>query len=145
MHWLLRHSRRASLGAALLALAGLIVVPGHAAPSGSVNLTGEWTGYWESETTGHTGPMRARFDRVDACHYDVLFCGRFCKVLPFLYATQLNVTGHGGGCVYLGGSHRLGPLFGTFRYSAWGSHTRFVASYSADNDRGRFVLTRKCD
>jgi hypothetical protein len=86
--------------------------------------------------------MRARFQKVDACHYDVVFCGRFCKIIPFRYRTTLNVVGHSHGCVYLRGSHELGPLFGTFSYNASASNTRFVSAYRAAEDHGKFVLTR---
>lgn len=109
------------------------------------DLSGEWSGYWVSHDTGHTGPIRARFERTDACHYRVVFCGRFCKVLPFRYATTLNITGYGPGYVCLGGSQRLGPLFGTFSYNASATSTRFVSNYQADDDSGKFVMSRCCD
>lgn len=106
------------------------------------DLSGEWSGYWESDVNGHTGPIRARFERLDACHYRVVFCGRFWMVCPFRYTTTLRITGYGPGVVCLGGSHRLGPVFGTFSYNARATHTHFVSRYCAQEDHGRFVMTR---
>jgi hypothetical protein len=108
------------------------------------DLTGEWSGYWESDVNGHTGPIRARVERLDACHYRVVFCGRFWRVCPFRYTTTLRITGYGPGYVCLGGSHRLGPVFGTFSYNARATQTHFVSRYCAEDDHGTFVMTRCC-
>lgn len=121
--------------------------PAAAPPAQTVcvpDLTGEWSGYWESDVNGHTGPIRARFERLDACHYRVVFCGRFWMVCPFRYTTTLRITGYGPGYVCLGGSHRLGPIFGTFSFNARATQTQFVSRYCAEDDHGKFVMTRCC-
>lgn len=137
-------------GLALLLLLGLspALTGGDAPPNAPVyvpDLTGEWAGYWESDSNGHTGPIRARFERLNGCRYRVTFCGRFCVLLPFRYVTELQVTGWSHGCVCLSGSHHLGPIFGTFSYNARATHTRFVSRFSAADDHGKFVMTRCCD
>ncbi len=109
------------------------------------DLSGRWSGYWESDETGHTGPIKARIERIDCCHYRVVYCGRFWKVLPFRYVSELNVTGYGNGSVCLSGSERLGPLMGTFSYNAWASSSKIVLCYRSRKDQGRFVMTRRCD
>ncbi|MBX3441923.1 MAG: hypothetical protein KF774_05910 [Planctomyces sp.] len=114
------------------------------APVHVPDLTGTWTGQWKSRTSGHKGPMRAKFCRLDACRYEVTFCGRFCVLVPFRYTTVLTVTGCSDGCVALRGSERLGPLFGTFSMNARASGTQFVSNYCSEKDRGQFTMTRCC-
>lgn len=112
------------------------------APVHVPNLCGEWCGSWLSYCTGHKGPIRATFCRLDNCRYEVRFRGRFCKLIPFCYSATLRVTGYKDGRVYLAGSKPL-PLFGTFTFSAWATDRQFVAGYSAEDDRGQFVMTRQ--
>jgi hypothetical protein len=44
-------------------------------PAGPV-LCGMWSGYWQSCTTGHRGPLHASFTPTDGSHYRVVFTGR---------------------------------------------------------------------
>jgi hypothetical protein len=106
------------------------------------DLSGEWTGHWESAKNGHRGPLRATFTRVGPDCYSVRFAGRFAKVIPFRYATPMAVVGGGDGVALLSASKSLGPLLGTFAMSATATATNFDADFSAKNDRGKFVLTR---
>ena len=106
------------------------------------SLRGSWGGSWISCTTNHKGPMSATFCQLDANRYQVHFRGRFFKLIPFQYTAVLNVVGYEGDRVLLSGSHRLGPIMGTFHYSAWASATQFVATYRSKNDSGQFVLSR---
>lgn len=108
-------------------------------------LSGRWSGQWSSSHNGHNGPMHATFERVDSQHYQVHFNGRFWKLIPFKYTAVLTVTGvDAHGRVLLAGSHRLGPVLGTFSYNAWASDTQFVAGYCSEKDHGQFTLTRVC-
>ncbi|HEV3384727.1 MAG TPA: hypothetical protein VG097_07920, partial [Gemmata sp.] len=61
-----------------------------AAPPG---LSGKWSGYWISETNGHTGSLHGNFKQLDAETYRVRFHGRFAKVIPFWYSTKMHVAG----------------------------------------------------
>lgn len=106
------------------------------------NLEGRWSGYWESDETGHTGPLRARVEKIDSFHYRVVFCGRFWKVVPFRYGSELAVTGKGHGVVCLGGSERLGPIMGDFSYNARATNNQIVLCYKSRKDHGRFVMCR---
>jgi hypothetical protein len=106
------------------------------------DLTGKWSGRWESAKNGHTGPLHARFTKLSDEQYRVRFRGRFAVVIPFCYSMKMNVVGVECDRLVLGGSHRLGPVFGTFHYSGTATHTHFDATFSATSDIGKFVLTR---
>ncbi len=55
----------------------------------------------------------------------------------------LEVVGYEGDRVLLAGSHKLGPIMGTFNYSAYATATEFVANYSSKQDRGQFRMSRQ--
>lgn len=103
---------------------------------------GKWSGYWVSDTNGHTGPLHARFRQIDDSTYRATFRGRFAGIVPFWYTTKLHVEGTGDDVVVLGASQRL-PLMGEYRTTATASATNFDANYTSRKDAGRFVLTRK--
>jgi hypothetical protein len=105
-------------------------------------LSGRWSGYWVSDTNGHTGPLHAKFRRVDADTYRVAFRGRFAKVLPFWYTTKLDVVATGDGVVLLAASQRL-PLVGSYSTTATATAADFDAVYSSRKDFGRFILSRR--
>lgn len=133
--------RRAVLAAALF-----LASPAPAAdapPAAAPDLSGEWAGHWESAKNGHRGPLRATFTRVGPDCYSVRFKGRFAVVIPFRYKTPIAVAGGGDGVVLLNASKALGPLLGTFSMSATATATTFDADFTAKNDRGKFVLTRR--
>lgn len=106
------------------------------------DLSGDWTGHWESDKNGHRGPLRATLTRVGPDCYQVRFAGRFAKIIPFRYSTPMTVVGSGDSVVLLSASKTLGPLLGTFSMSA--TATTFDADFTAKNDRGKFILTRVC-
>ena len=109
-----------------------------------VDLSGYWSGHWESCTTGHQGPLQARFCKIDDDSYCVRFSGRFFRVIPFHYSVTLNVTERQPDKVILEGDSRLGALMGTFHYRAEASATAFIADYRSRRDNGRFVLNPCC-
>ncbi|MFM8271569.1 MAG: hypothetical protein ACKODX_04460 [Gemmata sp.] len=104
-------------------------------------LSGKWSGYWASDTNGHTGPLHARFRQIDADTYKVTYRGRFAVVVPFMYTTTMDVVSTGDGVALLNAEKRLGP-FGTFRTTATASDGAFDANFSSRRDSGRFVLRR---
>jgi hypothetical protein len=121
------------------------IAPGMSGPAlfaPSIDLSGDWSGRWSSGSTRHGGPMAAQFEKLDEERYRVHFRGRFLKVVPFRYSVVLRVTGYDGERVLLGGSHTLGPVVGTFRFTAWADCTQFVATYCSKGDSGRFVMSR---
>lgn len=106
------------------------------------DLSGSWTGSWVSQTTGHSGPMRAEFTRCGDSQYRVDFAGRFMKILPFRYSVTLDVVEAHGDCITLAGSSYLGRMFGTFTYQASADACRFTANYCSKKDRGQFQMSR---
>jgi hypothetical protein len=124
----------------LPALALLLLLP---AVSFAADLSGCWSGSWESCSTGHKGPLFAEFVPCGANQYDVHFRGRFFKIMPFHYSVTLTAEEREG-VVYLSGSQYLGRMFGTFTFSAAATDTCFNANYSSCKDHGRFQMSRCC-
>jgi len=110
----------------------------------AVDLTGSWTGRWESCSTSHNGVMKADICRIDPAHYRVAFSGRFFKVVPFRYTVTLRVVEDTPKRTTLAGSHDLGRMFGVFQYTAVADSQCFTANYRSCEDQGRFVLSRDC-
>lgn len=130
------------LFAAALTIA-LAVVSTGASRLEAADLSGCWTGSWQSCTTGHKGPLRAEFTRCGADAYRVTFSGRFFKVIPFTYTVRLDVVAEDADGVVLAGSSYLGRMFGSFSYRATADECRFTANYSSKKDSGVFRLTRQ--
>lgn len=105
------------------------------------NPAGRWRGQWSSQTTGHRGPLHARFRQLDANHYRVVFRGRFFKVIPFRYRIDMQVQGRDSQAIYFAGQKRL-PLSGTFQYQACATANDFVAKFKSPRDRGTFRLRK---
>jgi hypothetical protein len=122
-----------------LALSILLAV---APPAAAVDLTGSWTGSWESTSTGHAGPLRATFRPCGEDRWAVDFSGRFFKLFPFRYSVNLRVVEDAGDRVTLAGTSWLGRLFGTFCYRADATACRFEARYTSKKDSGVFRLER---
>jgi len=122
-----------------LALSILLAV---APPAAAVDLTGSWTGSWESTSTGHAGPLRATFRPCGEDRWAVDFSGRFFKLFPFRYSVNLRVVEDAGDRVTLAGTSWLGRLFGTFCYRADATACRFEARYASKKDSGVFRLER---
>lgn len=131
----LLHSRiRAFSGVFLLFIASATI-------SFGADLSGHWTGYWRSDSTGHRGPLRCTFTKLNDSQYRATFSGRFFKVIPFRYSVVLDAI-DSGDVVTLSGAQPLGRRLGTFYYSAEATDCDFSASYSSCKDSGVFVLCR---
>jgi hypothetical protein len=124
---------------AAMVLASSLVIADSAA---ALDLSGSWSGSWESCTSGHAGPLRAEFIRCSPAQYRVDFAGRFFKILPFRYSVTLDVVEDHKNHVVLAGSSFLGRLFGTFTYRATADGYHFRADYCSKKDAGEFRLTR---
>jgi hypothetical protein len=108
----------------------------------AAELEGRWRhGSWSDANTGHEGALQARFRENDDGNYRVVFTGRFAKMIPFRFATTLNVVGHDGDQVILAGESRL-LGFGRFSYQAVGDGHHFHAQYRSRRWRGEFSLSR---
>jgi len=129
---------RLTIAALLFALAAASTQSAQAA-----DLSGSWKGTWESCVTGHKGPLRANFCRLDDCHYEVTFLGRFFKVMPFRYKMTMRIVSESPGSVTLRGSKDLGRLAGgVYTFAAASDGCRFTANYCSSKDRGTFRLSR---
>ena len=122
-------------------LAAFLTMAGPSSSALAADLTGEWSGSWESCQTGHKGVLKATFCRQDAQHYQVHFRGTFFKLMPFRYTAILNVVEEGD-MVTLSGESYLGRLMGTFTYSATATSTNFTSRYDSCKDNGLFKLSR---
>ena len=132
----MRRSQWALLAGIVLTLAGTA----NTVPAGE--LYGRWRdGVWTDSNTGHEGPLRARFRQRDESHYRVVFTGRFFKVIPFRFATTLNVVDRDGDKVIMAGESRV-MGFGRFTYDAVADEHNFNAQYSSRRWRGEFNLHR---
>jgi hypothetical protein len=125
----------------LAILACGVVFFGMTPSSFGADLSGTWSGTWESGTKNHCGPLRATFCQTDEDHYKVRFSGRFWKVIPFRYSVTLDVVKRDGDKIFLSGSQKL-LFFGTFCYEAEADSCTFTATYTANRDHGVFSLTR---
>src|SRR5688572_12178754 len=88
-----------------------------AGQASAADLSGSWSGRWDSQSTGHTGPLKAEFTRIDDSQYQVDFRGRFLKLVPFRYSVVLTAVDEGD-TVRLSGDNYLGRMFGWFHYDA---------------------------
>jgi hypothetical protein len=107
----------------------------------AADLSGTWSGTWQSGSTRHQGTLQAVFVRVDANCYQVNFSGRFLRFVPFRYSIVMSAV-ESGDVVTLSGSKYLGRLFGTFTFAATATECRFDATYSSCKDHGYFRMTR---
>jgi hypothetical protein len=119
-----------------------ILLLGIAGSVGAGELDGRWPcGKWIDTNTGHEGPLKARFHQIDDCHYRVVFTGKFAKVIPFRFATTLNVVGKDGDKVVMAGETRLMGFY-KFKYDAVADEHQFNAQYSSRRWTGEFNLSR---
>jgi hypothetical protein len=130
--------QRSCIRFAALIFSGLVTFGGASAGE----LEGRWrNGYWTDTNAGHEDVLRGRFRQQSDGNYRVVFTGRFAKVIPFRFATTLNVVGHEGDKIYMAGEPRI-MGFGRFSYSAVADANNFNAQYESRRWRGEFVLWR---
>jgi len=101
--------------------------------------TGRWQGSWSSQSTGHSGPLKAHVRKVDHDTYRALFVGRFAGVIPFAYPAKLDRVS--GTSNQYTSSQRL-PLLGTYRMNATVTSSRIRANFRGGRDSGTFNLSR---
>lgn len=126
----------------LLRIFCITLLLGFAGTVSAGELDGRWPcGSWIDTNSGHQGPLKARFRQTDDCHYRVVFTGKFAKVIPFRFATTLNVVGREGDKVILAGESRLMGFY-KFKYDAVADEHEFNAHYSSGRWTGEFNLSR---
>ncbi len=111
------------------------------------DLSGAWTGAWNSEGTSHQGKLRAiatktRADgKVD--HYTFRYHATWASVLSGQYKTEHIATPTRLGYHTLSGQHDMGAVFGgIYQYGGQASPTDFQATYRSKVDHGSFNLKR---
>ena len=109
--------------------------------SQALDLSGTWSGSWHDYRTGHQGPLRATFIKLETGNYQVNFGGRFAKIIPFRYTVILEAT-EKDGKVQLAGTSDIRRRRGTFYYKAESTDTSFVSSFRSRKDNGEFRLQR---
>jgi hypothetical protein len=107
------------------------------------NLSGTWAGTWNSEISGHEGPLKAKFTVSDENVVSARFTGRFFKILPFKFLVKLNVTSQKDGVTKLSGKQDLGRALGVYHYEVTYKGNEFVAKYHTDKDKGVFQVNKK--
>jgi len=125
-----------------IAIIGVVVFTLLTNQASAGELEGRWrNGSWTDDNTGHEGPLRAKFRLQSDGNYRVVFTGKFAKIVPFRFATTLNVVGRDGDKVIMAGEPRvLG--FGRFSYQAVADENNFNSQYSSKRWSGEFNLTR---
>lgn len=101
-----------------------------------------YRGKWQSQSTGHQGPMRVRVTPRGDGNYDARFSGRFLVIVPFTYKVQLNNQGWTEAGQQLGADRQLGPLLGSYQMSAQLTPGSLNGSFSAAGDTGQITMQR---
>lgn len=101
-----------------------------------------YRGTWQSQSTGHQGPMRVKITERSDGNYDARFSGRFLLVVPFTYKTKLTNQGCSECGQILGANRQLGPLLGSYQMSAVMSASSLSGTFSAAGDTGQISMQR---
>jgi len=107
------------------------------------DLTGNWTGNWESEISGHEGPLKAKFSVSGETKVQARFTGRFFKVVPFRFNVTLDVVSQQDGVTKLQGKQNLGRALGVYHYEVTYNGNEFIANYKTDKDKGVFKVSKQ--
>jgi hypothetical protein len=126
----------------LLIVSALLFVDLSQLSAADYGLGGRWRGTWTSQSTGHHGPLKARFQPQSNGSVRAVFSGRFAVIIPFRYSMNLQPTLAEDGTVWLSGSKKLGPLLGSYDFAAQSDGCTLNAGYSAGKDQGNFYLRR---
>jgi hypothetical protein len=121
-------------------LVGIAFTLGLATSTSAGELDGRWRGKWTDDVRGHEGQLRGRFRETRDGNYRIVFRGTFRKVIPFVFATKLNVVERDGDKIVFDGTSRVGGMRFTYRAVATGNE--FNAQYSSRGWTGGFHLTR---
>lgn len=125
-----------------LLISSVIFLFGIAGAASAQELNGRWPcGNWIDTNTGHEGPLKSHFRQTDDCYYRVVFTGRFAKVIPFRFATTLNVVDRDGDKVFFAGESRLMGFY-RFTYNAVADEHQFNARSNSRRWMGEFNLNR---
>jgi len=117
-------------------------VPSIAQESYSGNPQGEWKGRWQSQSTGHSGPMRVVISPTNRGTYQARFTGRFAAVIPFAYRAELIPQPTSDGRTVLTSSKKLGPILGSYQMHTTVNGNVLSGDFQAAGDRGSIMMQR---
>jgi hypothetical protein len=100
-----------------------------------------WRGRWTDTNSGHEDTLRARFRPTRDGNYRAVFSGKYAKVIPFVFATKLQVVERNDGQVVMAGTSRIMGIV-RFDYHAVADAHNFNAQYSSRRWAGDFQLSR---
>lgn len=101
-----------------------------------------YKGRWTSDSTGHSGPMRATVTPRANGEYDARFTGRFAGVIPFTYKTTLTPIACDDCGMTVSANKKLGPILGSYQMSGGLTPSQFQAGFQAGKDAGQFRMQR---
>ena len=103
---------------------------------------GVWKGRWQSQSTGHSGPMRATIRQTGPGQYDARWVGRFAAVIPFVYRSQLTEVASPDGQVTLHSRKQLGPLMGNYEMTSNFLGKSMDSRFQTRQDQGTVRMRR---
>jgi len=106
------------------------------------NPQGRWSGRWQSESTGHSGPMNVSIRPTSNGNYQARFTGRFALVIPFAYRAELVPQTTSQGQTVLTSSKKLGPILGSYQMNTQIIGDSLSGGFQAAGDRGTITMRR---
>jgi hypothetical protein len=106
------------------------------------NPQGRWSGRWQSESTGHGGPMNVSIRPTSNGNYQARFTGRFALVIPFAYRAELVPQTTSQGQTVLTSSKKLGPILGSYQMNTQIIGDSLSGGFQAAGDRGTITMRR---
>jgi hypothetical protein len=106
------------------------------------NPQGRWKGRWQSESTGHSGPMNVSITPTAKGTYQARFTGRFALVIPFAYRAELVPQTTSEGQTVLSSSKKLGPILGSYQMQTQVTGDSLSGGFQAAGDRGSIKMRR---
>ena len=106
------------------------------------NPQGRWSGRWQSESTGHSGPMNVSIRPTSNGNYQARFTGRFALVIPFAYRAELVPQTTAQGQTVLTSSKKLGPILGSYQMNTHIIGDSLSGGFQAAGDRGTITMRR---
>jgi hypothetical protein len=103
---------------------------------------GVWKGRWQSQSTGHSGPMRATIRQTGPGQYEARWVGRFAAVIPFVYRSQLTEVASPDGQLTLYSRKQLGPLMGSYEMTSSFLGSSMDSQFQTRQDRGTVRMRR---
>jgi hypothetical protein len=107
-------------------------------------ITGRWTGTWQNEGNGHSGPMRAVITRLDENYYLAHYDARYGGMFTFEHVVPLRVAPtDDGDRVEFSGEADLGRMAGgVYEYTGHATPGQFISDYMSEGNTGTYRLSR---